>query len=35
MPSNPTFKKIGDQIKKSGSERLLQIYSSFRKSNFL
>jgi hypothetical protein len=32
MPSNPTFKEIGGQIKKSGSERLLQIYSSFRKS---
>ena len=32
MPSNPIFKEIGGQIKKSGSERLLQIYSSFRKS---
>ena len=33
MPSNPIYKKIGGQNKKSGSERLLQIYSSFRKSN--
>ena len=32
MRSHPTFKEIGGQIKKSGSERLLQIYSSFRKS---
>ncbi len=32
MPSNPIYKKIGGQIKKSGSERLLQIQSSFRKS---
>ncbi len=32
MPSNPIYKKIGGQNKKSGSERLLQMYSSFRKS---
>jgi hypothetical protein len=31
---NPLNKKIGDQNKKSGSERLFQIYSGFRKSYF-
>ena len=32
MSYNPIYKKIKGQNQKSGSERLLQIYSSFRKS---